>query len=52
MKRSKISGADCLRIATGRVGYASGRCVRQIGVSEATYLTWKKKFGGGSVTWT
>ena len=51
MKRSRLSEeqiAYALRLAES--GTAVVDVCRQIGVSEATYYTWKKKFGDLGVT--
>jgi putative transposase len=43
-------GADCVRAAAGESGTPVVDVCRQIGVSEATYYTWKKKYADLGVT--
>jgi putative transposase len=43
-------GADHLCAAAGGLGNASGRVCRQLGVSEATFYVWKRKYGSLGVT--
>ncbi|CAD1788860.1 hypothetical protein VB145_02015 [Xanthomonas arboricola] len=47
MKKSRPSGADCLRAQAGRVGDGVGKICHKMEIAETTFQVWRKKYGGG-----
>ena len=49
-RQTVYRGADRVRVATGVTGTPVADVWRQIGVSEASFYLWKKKFGQHGLT--
>lgn len=46
MKRSRVAGAIIFALRQADTGVPVAEVCRKMGVSEATYYNWKKKFAG------